>query len=105
VVLLGLKYSRLRLASGKYTFPSTVSVVSLSAIVLPFQIARAMVDSQVNPQFAQLPALPGVPNNFYQTSARCLTLFTRRTHRTCPGNHVDWKNAPEDRAIPFSELV
>jgi hypothetical protein len=45
VVLLGRKYSRLRLASGKYVFPSTVSVVSLSAMTLPFQIARAMAYS------------------------------------------------------------
>jgi hypothetical protein len=43
VVLLGRKYSRLRLDSGKYTFPSIVTVFSLSAMTLPFQIARAIV--------------------------------------------------------------
>jgi hypothetical protein len=42
VVLLERKYSRFRLFSGKYTFPSTISVVSLSAITLPFQIAFAI---------------------------------------------------------------
>jgi hypothetical protein len=42
VVLLDRKYSRFKLFSGKYVFPSTTSVVSLSAITLPFQIAFAI---------------------------------------------------------------
>jgi hypothetical protein len=54
VVELGRKYSRLRLSSGKYRFPSTVSVVSLSAMTMPFQVALAMT----LPDRIFVPALP-----------------------------------------------
>src|SRR6185437_13098282 len=70
VVVLGRKYSRFRLVSGKYKCPSTSMVSLLSAMIFPFQIARAICIRSHPNRTHQRGRVAGQPLRHYQTLLR-----------------------------------